>query len=214
MQLDVDAILFDIDGTLVDSTPAVERSWRAWAARRQLDAEAILSICHGRRSEDTIRSLVSPDEVAAAVREIEELELGDLSDVVALPGAAALLPRLPVGRWAAVTSGPHGLMRARLAAAGLPVPQVLVAAEDVRAGKPEPEGYLAAASALGFDAAQCLVIEDAPAGIAAGRAAGATVVAVTTSHAAADLDADVVIPDLRACAVDVGDGRLTVTTRG
>lgn len=212
MQLDVDAILFDIDGTLVDSTPAVERSWRTWAARRNLDADAILSICHGRRSEDTIRELLPADEVTAAVGEIEALELADLGDVVALPGTGALLSRLPVDRWAAVTSGPRTLMRARLAAAGLPVPHVLISAEDVRDGKPDPEGYLLAAGALGFDPARCLVVEDAPAGIAAGRSAGAAVLAVTTSHPAAELGAaDAVIDDLRSCAFEVRDG-LHVTT--
>jgi len=212
VQLHVDAILFDIDGTLVDSTPAVERSWRTWAARRNLDADAILQICHGRRSEDTIRSLLPAEEVPEAVRDIEALELTDLGDVVALPGTAALLARLPVDRWAAVTSGPRTLMRARLAAAGLPVPEVLISAEDVRDGKPDPEGYRLAASGLGFDAARCLVVEDAPAGIAAGRAAGAAVLAVVTSHPAAELGAaDAVIADLRACAVDPVDERLRVT---
>ena len=211
MQLYVDAILFDIDGTLVDSTPAVERSWRTWAARRDLDPDAILQICHGRRSADTIRSLLPAAEVAGAVREIEALEFADLSDVVALPGAIALLAGLPRDRWAAVTSGPSFLMRARLAAGGLPVPDVLISAEDVRDGKPDPEGYLLAASALGFDAARCLVIEDAPAGIAAGRAAGAAVLGVATSHGASRLDADAVVPDLRACAVEPADGRLSVT---
>jgi len=213
VRFDVEAILFDIDGTLVDSTPAVERSWRTWAARRDLDAEAILRICHGRRSEDTIRSLLPPDKVAAAVRDIEAIELADLDDVVALPGAAALLAQLPEDRWAAVTSGPRTLMRARLAAGGLPVPSVLVAAEDVANGKPDPEGYLLAASALGFDAARCLVVEDAPAGIAAGRAAGAAVLAVATSHAPAELDADMVVPDLRACVLERTDGRLHVIAR-
>jgi len=213
VQFNVDAILFDIDGTLVDSTPAVERSWRTWAARRDMDADAILQICHGRRSEDTIRSLLPPGDVAGAVREIEALELADLGDVVALPGTVALVNRLPADRWAAVTSGPRNLMRARLAAAGLPVPEVLISAEDVRDGKPDPEGYLLAASALGFDAARSLVIEDAPAGIDAGRAAGAAVLAVTTSHPAAELGAaDAVIADLRACAVEVRTDGLRVTT--
>ena len=211
MQFEVDAILFDIDGTLVDSTAAVERTWRSWAAARGLGAEAILRVCHGRRSADTIAEFLTGDQVPAAVREVERLELSDLEDVVALPGTAHLLPGLPADRWAAVTSGSQALMRARLAAAGLPVPAVLISGEDVQAGKPDPEGYRAAASALGFDVVDCLVIEDAPAGIAAGRAAGAPVVAVATSHDSAALTAaDAIVGDLTACDVRRVDGRLSV----
>src|SRR5207244_3425106 len=116
---------------------------------------------------------------------IEELELADLDAVAALPGARDLLAALPAGRWAAVTSGGRDLMSARLRAAGLPEPDVLVAAEDVRDGKPDPGGYLLAARRLGVRADGCVVVEDSPAGVAAGRAAGARVVAVTTTHAAA-----------------------------
>ncbi|GAB3817333.1 hypothetical protein GCM10028820_18110 [Tessaracoccus terricola] len=135
--------------------------------------------------------------------ELDALELSDFHGVVALPGTRELLERLPRDRWAAVTSGGQELMRARLAAAGLPVPEVLVAAEDVAAGKPDPEGYRKAASLLGVDVTRCLVVEDAPAGIAAGRAAGATVLAVCTSHDRDGLDADLVVPDLAHAEVSV-----------
>ncbi|MFD0662100.1 HAD-IA family hydrolase [Thermocatellispora tengchongensis] len=132
--------------------------------------------------------------------------------MVPLPAAARLLHDLPEDRWAAVTSGSGALMRARLQTAGLPVPEVLVAAEDVSAGKPDPEGYLKAAAALGHPAERCLVIEDAPAGIAAGRAAGAHTLAVATSHPAAELTtADAVVPDLTACALQVTAAGLTLT---
>jgi len=209
----VDAVLFDIDGTLVDSTAAVVRTWRVWAAAHGLDAQRILQVCHGRRSEDTIAEFLPPDQRAAAVIELERLELDDLADVIALPGTKALLPRLPAGRWAAVTSGSRRLMNARLAAAGLPVPTVLVAAEDVAEGKPDPEGYRKAAAALGFDIRRCLVIEDAPAGLQAGRAAGASVLAVATSHPAEDLaPADEVVPTLSACDFRIDAGGVTVTT--
>lgn len=214
---DFAAVLFDIDGTLVDSTPAVERTWRAWAAGRGLDADEILRHSHGRRSEDTIADLVPPGERAVAVEELLALELTDLEGVVALPNAASLLRSLPANRWAAVTSGSRELMQARLSTAGLAVPSVLVTADDVDAGKPDPEGYLAAAAALGVDPAACVVVEDAPAGITSGRAAGAFVVAVATSHPRHALDdADVVIDDLAACHITVTDSglRVTVTTAG
>jgi sugar-phosphatase len=202
MRLQVDAILFDIDGTLVDSTAAVERTWRTWASRHSINADEILTVCHGRRSEDTIADFMPAAGRNAAVTELEQLELHDLTDVVALPAAQTLLTALAAGRWAAVTSGSAALMTARLRAAALPIPRVLVAAENVSVGKPDPEGYIAAAVRLGVDVTRCLVIEDAPAGILAGRAAGAHVVAVTTSHNPTDLlAADVVIEDLRRVAV-------------
>jgi mannitol-1-/sugar-/sorbitol-6-phosphatase len=213
MRFRVGAILFDIDGTLVDSTGAVVRTWRTWAAAYGVDAEEILRVCHGRRSEDTIAEFLPAPQQAAAVAELEALELSDLDDVVALPATRELLPALPRQRWAAVTSGSRRLMQARLAAAGLPVPQVLVSAEDVSVGKPHPEGYLRAAAALGYDIAECLVVEDSPAGIRAGSAAGAATVAVATSHRSALLSAaDAVIPDLTACAIEVAPDALLVTT--
>ncbi len=214
MQLEVDAILFDIDGTLVDSTAAVERTWRAWAAAHAADAEEILRVCHGRRAEDTIALFLPAEERAAAVEELERLELEDLADTVALPGSGAILSTLEAGRWAAVTSGSRALMLARLRAAGLPEPAVLVTAEDVAVGKPDPEGYLKAAAALGVDARRCLVIEDAPAGVEAGRAAGAAVLAVATSHDASVLGrADAVVHDLTRCRVaSVGDRLGVVVT--
>lgn len=199
-----DAILFDIDGTLVDSTGAVVRTWRTWAARHGLDAEEILRVCHGRRTEDTVAAFLPAPQRAAAVAELTAMEMADLDDVFALPGTRELLPGLPADRWAAVTSGPRQLMEARLAAAGLPIPAVLVSAEAVTVGKPDPEGYLKAAAALGRDIRRCLVVEDAPAGIEAGRAAGARVLAVATSHPAAELAAaDAVVADLTAVTLEL-----------
>lgn len=209
---DFAAILFDVDGTLVDSTPAVERTWRTWAAGRGLDGDEILRHSHGRRSEDTVAELLPANERVTAVQELLALELKDLEGVVALPNAASLLSSLPADRWAAVTSGSRELMRARMSAAGLTLPSVLITAEDVTTGKPDPEGYLAAAAALGADPAACVVIEDAPAGITSGRASGAFVVAVATSHSRSALnDADVVIDDLGACHVTVTESGLHVT---
>ena len=215
MVFEVDAILFDIDGTLVDSTGTVERTWRAWAAHRGLPADEILAVCHGRRTEDTVADFLPAAERAKAVAELERLELDDLDDVAALPGALEILRLLPHDRWAAVTSGSGSLMRARLGAAGLPLPRVLVSAEDVSVGKPDPQGYRRAAGGLGVDVARCLVVEDAPAGLAAGRAAGATVLAVATSHPAVELSpADAIVADLRSVRVGTGTDRLTVEVLG
>ncbi|MFD5868701.1 HAD family hydrolase [Corynebacterium sp. NPDC060344] len=188
--------LFDIDGTLVDSTPAVERSWRTWATENGFDGDEILAVSHGRRTEDTLADLLAPDLVRPAYLRMSELEMGDLDSVVALPGAAELLASLPRDRWAAVTSGARELMSARLTAAGLPVPDVMVTAEDVEAGKPDPAGYLLAAEQLGAEPSDCLVIEDAPAGLEAGTRAGCRVIAVATSHAPEQLAGYDVIPDL------------------
>jgi len=213
MRFSVDAILFDIDGTLVDSTAAVIRTWETWAATHGIDAQEILRVCHGRRTEDTLALFLPAAQHAAAVAELQQLELADLDEVIALPGTRSLLTGLPADRWAAVTSGSRAVMQTRLTASGLPIPDVLVSAEAVDAGKPDPEGYLKAAAALGRDIARCLVVEDAPAGIQAGRAAGAQVLAVATSHPASELtSADAVVPDLTALEVDVTAGRVLVRT--
>ncbi|OSC19315.1 phosphatase [Mycobacterium vulneris] len=207
----VQAILFDIDGTLVDSTKAVERSWRTWAREYHVDAEAVLQVCHGRRTEDVVAQFVSLQQQAAAVARELALEMADLDGVAALPGSRQMLDALPRRRWAAVTSGERLLMTARLEASGLPVPHTLVSAEDVATGKPSPEGYLKAAAALGFEARHCLVVEDSPAGISAGRAAGAQVVAVSTTHNVAELvSAHAVVTDLSCISVEVTDRGVAV----
>lgn len=214
MRFETAALLFDIDGTLVDSTPVVERSWRAWASERRLDPDAVLRVCHGRRSADTVALFVPPAERRAAVADLDRRELEDLDGIVALPGSRRLLSRLAPDRWAAVTSGGRRLMRARLQAAGLPAPEVLVSGEDVTNGKPDPEGYLKAATALGWRIDRCLVIEDAPAGIDAARAAGAQVLAVATTHDPSRLGrAHAVIPDLAACSVEMTERGLVLEAR-
>ncbi len=160
--IDVAAVLFDCDGVLVDSAASVERAWRRWATERGLDEDAVVAIAHGRRTEDTLIDLGFSDDLAAEVERLEGAEVADAASVSAFPEAAALLPSLPPEAWAVVTSGTHALVTSRLAAAGLPLPSVLVTAEDVAAGKPDPEGYLEAARRLGRLPADCLVIEDAP----------------------------------------------------
>lgn len=207
----VAAILFDIDGTLVDSTPVVNRTWRTWAAARSLDVEEILRTSHGRRSRDTIADLLPPDQIEAAAVELEQMELAAVDEVVALPAAKQLLTELPPNRWAAVTSGPRILMEARLVSAGLPIPDVFVTADDVSVGKPDPQGYQLAATRLGFDPADCLVIEDAPAGVGAGRAAGGRIFAVATSHDPSVLTAaDVIISDLTKLKVETSEDGLAL----
>jgi sugar-phosphatase len=182
-----DAVLFDLDGVLVNSTPSVERAWRGWADLHGLDVAAILAVAHGRRTAETI-SLVAPHlDAEAEAKRLETKEIEGAANVHPIEGAAALLETLPSERWAVVTSGTRALAHARLRACGLPIPKTFVSAEDVRVGKPHPECYLRGAKLLGVGPDRCVVIEDAPSGIAAGRAAGAAVIAVTTTHPAAEL---------------------------
>lgn len=214
MRTQFESILFDIDSTLVDSTPAVTRVWTAFAAQRGLDIDHIMAVSHGRRTEDTLAELIPATEVRDALAQLDHMERGDLDGVIALPTVADILHRLPASRWAAVTSGAREVMENRLRAAGLPVPCVLVTAEDVTAGKPDPQGYLAAAAALGVDPSDCLVVEDAPAGILAGRASGATVLGVATSHDATEItDADEIVPNLSHATVSVATCGLSVRIR-
>jgi sugar-phosphatase len=202
------AFLFDIDGTLIDSAAAVERVWHQVAAEFGVEPSAVLRGCHGRRDVDVVSEFFRPEDADAAVARVEELDLETVHGVIAVGGARALLRSLDPDRWAAVTSGRRALMTARLRAAGLPVPRVLVGADDVPAGKPDPSGFVMAAEALGVPPAECVVVEDSPAGVAAGRAAGALVVAVTTTHPADALAAaDLVITDLAGLPAALQGGR-------
>jgi len=191
----VRAVLLDMDGTLVDSDAAVERAWRTWAREYHVDrGPAVPLIAHGMPALGNVRRLrpdLSGDEAAAAARRQLALQYDDLSDVTAAPGARELLGELDrLGLpWAVVTSADPTLARVRLAAARIR-PALLVTSEDVRAGKPDPEGYLLAARKLGADPGRCLVVEDAEAGVRAGRAAGATVAALK------GVPADIQIADL------------------
>ncbi|MCA2214394.1 HAD-IA family hydrolase [Jidongwangia harbinensis] len=171
---DIRAVLFDMDGTLVDSDAAVERAWTTWAAEHGVDAAGAIALAHGSPSERTVRTLLPHlDEAAVAVSAARQLELqyDDLSDVAAAPGAVDLLDRLHLP-WAVVTSADARLAKARLGVAGI-VPPVLVTTDDIAAGKPDPAGYLRAAQIIGVPPHTCLVVEDADVGLAAARAAGA-----------------------------------------
>ena len=177
------AILFDMDGTLLDSHVAVERVWRKWAAEHGRDSAPVMKVSHGRRTIDTVRAFDIPGlDVEAEVRKIEALEIADTEGIVAIAGAAELLARLPSDRWAIVTSASRALAMSRLTAAGLPIPAFMINAEHVSHGKPDPEGYMKGATLCGTTADQCLVFEDAPAGIEAGRRAGSDVVAITAAR--------------------------------
>jgi sugar-phosphatase len=193
-------LLFDSDGVLVDSDASVEHSWSRWAERWSLDPAEVTAMVHGRRSADTVSLVIAAEDRARALAEIDRFEVEDAASVVACPGAADLLGALPAGSWAVVTSGRRELAVARLRATGLPVPKVMVCAEDVFAGKPDPAGYLRAAAELGLPAAECVVVEDSPAGVEAGVAAGAAVLGV--SERALATPAAAVVRDLRGVTWD------------
>jgi HAD superfamily hydrolase (TIGR01509 family) len=204
------AVLSDLDGVLVDSRAQIERTWRRFAQRHGLDAECVLAQSHGRRTADLIRLVAPHLDAEAEAEKIQREEVESARDLRALPGARELVESVPADRFAIVTSGSRPLALARLRAAGLPVPEVLVTAEEVENGKPDPSGYLRAAALLGVEPIHSLVLEDAPAGIEAGRAAGMTVIAVlTTSDESAVENAHGHIPDLRALLLtsDVRPGR-------
>lgn len=205
------ALLFDLDGVLLDSTAAVERAWLRWAREQGLDPASVIAAAHGRRTVDTIAAVAPAlDPVAAALR-LEEREADEADGITVYDGVAALLSGLPDDRWAIVTSGSRLLATARMRAAGLPVPEVFVTADDVTAGKPDPSCYRAGAARLGLQASQCVVVEDSPAGVAAGRAAGMRVVAVATTHGKPELvAATVVVEALRDLTVTVAPDGLIV----
>ena len=206
------AILFDLDGVLCDSTQAVEREWRDWARRKGVDGDAIMAIAHGVRTVEVIRRVAPHLDAEAEAGLIENEEASDQAGVRVMSGAAALLESLPYGRWGVVTSGSRLLASARLPFCGLPVPDVLVTSDDVTNGKPHPEPYLKGAARLGFDPAECLVFEDAPAGIQSAHAAGMKVVGVASTYAAGSLvQADAVIARLAQIQVTSnGAGKLGI----
>ena len=198
-------VLFDLDGVLVDSTPAVARVWAWWAREHGFNADEVVQQAHGRPSIATIRELLPNGDHQAENREVERREIEDLMGVIPLPGALELLGALPPDRWAIVTSCTRRLAEVRIAAARLPKPKYLVTSNDVSRGKPDPEPYLKAAQMLAVPAEECVVVEDAPAGIRAGKAAGARVVALRTTAREAELGdagADWIVNDCSELSVD------------
>ncbi|KIH83205.1 HAD-IA family hydrolase [Pseudomonas batumici] len=205
------AFLFDMDGTLLNSIASAERVWARWAARHGLDVEAFLQTIHGVRSVETVRRQnlpgVDPEREAAA---ITQAEIDDVEGVIAIEGAKAFLATLPAERWAIVTSAPRALAERRMAAAGLDFPPLVITAEDIAHGKPAPDCYLLAAQRLGVRPQDCLVFEDAPAGIAAGEAAAARVVVISATHAHPMQTPHRVLADYLQVAVDINEQGLAL----
>jgi sugar-phosphatase len=189
MKIQCRGVLFDLDGVLVDSTPAVARVWAKWAAKHGLVADEVVRQAHGRPSIATIRDLLPDADHEAENLEVERGEIEDVDGVIPLPGALELLQALSQDRWTIATSCTRRLAEVRIRAAGLPVPRHMITSTDVLRGKPDPEPYTKAAQILGFAPADCIVVEDAPAGIRAGKAAGARVLALRTTAPDAELSA-------------------------
>jgi mannitol-1-/sugar-/sorbitol-6-phosphatase len=194
--LSCDAILFDMDGTLVDSTACVKAIWGRWAEKHGIELNFILQHSHGRRTIDTLNQIAPHLDVAVEAEALEAEEITIREGMVAVGGALQLLSGLKPHQWAVVTSAGRRLATVRLQYAGLPAPPVLICAEDVLHGKPDPEGYLKAAQRLGVSPSRCVVVEDAPAGILAGRNAGMTVLGLTTTFPGEHLLGAVCVPDL------------------
>ena len=200
------AILFDLDGVLIDSIAASERIWRRWGDRHGVDRTRLDATIHNGSAFDSVTVLAPGLDAAAEAHALEAEQAADTEGVVPLPGATELLDALPSRRWAIVTGGTVPLAQARIAAAGLPRPEALLTFDHVEHGKPAPDGYLAAADRLGVAPADCLVVENAPAGVAAGRTAGATVLALLTTHGRDELaEAQLAAPNLGAVRLLTAD---------
>lgn len=176
------AVLFDLDGVLVDSRRCIERAWERWALGRGMDVKAVLRVANGRRTTETLREIAPHLNLATEVALLERIESEETFGLTAIPGAHALVGTLPPNQWAIVTSGSSKVASTRMRFCRIPTPAVFVTADDVQVGKPAPDGYLKAASDLGVRAHECIVIEDTPPGIEAGRAAGMEVIALVGTY--------------------------------
>jgi sugar-phosphatase len=214
-----DAILFDLDGVLVDSIVVVERHWTQWALKHGFDPDEILQNMHGKRTIETVRVFAPHLDVVHEAELISKGETYDTEGMKVIDGAKELIQSLPESCWTIATSGTRETALNRIRFAGIPVPANLVTADDVEKGKPNPDPYLLAAKKLGKNPERCVVIEDAPAGVTAGKAAGAFVIAVTTSHDESELQhADMIIDRLANIAVqiipsDAGNALLEITVK-
>ena len=209
------ALLFDLDGVLVDSAACVEATWRRWAVRHRLDPERIIEVAHGRRTVETLPIVAPHLNVAEEVAALEGVEANTTEGVFEVPGARELVESLPRDAWAVVTSGARSIATLRIRHVGLPLPTVMVCADDITRGKPDPEGYLSAAEQLGRQPEECVVIEDTPAGIGAACNARMRVIGVAGTYPAEALaDADIVVAQLASVRVTRADGQLGLTTAG
>jgi sugar-phosphatase len=209
------AILFDLDGVLVDSTRSVERQWRIWAREQGVDGDKLMAVGHGVRAVEVIRAVAPHLDAEAEVRKLESREADDHDGVAVMPGAAELVRAIPADRWGVVTSGTRHLASERLRFFGIPAPKIMVTADDVADGKPHPGPYLKGAERLGMNPAECLVIEDAPAGIQSAHAAGMKVIALTSTYPASALSgADLVIPKLQRIQVSLNGARMLEVSVG
>jgi sugar-phosphatase len=209
----VQAVLFDMDGTLVDSTPVVERVWSRWAAKHGFNVSEVATFAHGRPTAEVVRKfLPGVDAVTEAASLLSEEEL-DPTPIRSIPGAIeAVASASQHAKWAVVTSASRKLAGLRLTLGGFPQPPVLISADDVVRGKPDPEGFRNAAEALGIPAEQCVVFEDTPAGLQAGYAAGARTIGLSTTFPASALPADIIVPDFTSVSLQAaGEGRLLVS---
>jgi sugar-phosphatase len=208
------ALLFDMDGVLIDSTPAVARVWRQWAVEHGFNPEDVIRSAHGRPSMATVRQFLPHADHEAENREVERREIEDLEGIVVLPGAKQLLNSLPYDRWTIVTSATRALAEVRLRAAGLPIPERWINADDITHGKPDPEPYLKAASVLGFAPSDCVVVEDVPSGIRSGKRANARVIALRSTDDDESLrgaGADWIVDDCSKIAARFDNRELWVT---
>ena len=201
------AVLFDLDGVLVNSTGSVDREWRAWAREKGINEDSVIAIAHGVRSIEVIRAVAPHLDAEKEARKLENREAAD-HDISVMPGAIDLVRSIPASQWSVVTSGTRLLASARLTFVGVPLPKVMVAADDVVHGKPHPEPYLKAAQLLGVNPADCLVIEDAPAGIRSAHAGGMKVIALASTYAAPALgEADAIVKKLEQLKIDADGAR-------
>lgn len=206
----LDALLFDLDGVLVNSVAAIEECMRRWAAERGLDGDRVVALAHGRRDADLVRLVAPRLDVDTEVARIAELDFEVMDTLTAVTGAADLLGTLPPSSWAIVTSGTPPIARARLAAVGLPEPSLVITAADVAHGKPDPEGYLLAAEKLGVPPERCAVFEDAPVGLGAATAAGMRCVGVGVGMAVSSPALDAWVDDLSGVRAEAGRSGITL----
>lgn len=214
LTLNCRAVLFDMDGTLVDSTRVVEDAWRSWAKRHGLPLEAVLAFSHGRPTIATMERFLPGQDHAAELDEMAQYEEVEIGSILAVPGAAQVVRELENHRWAIVTSAWRKLAEARVVAAGLPLPTVIVPVDEISNGKPDPEGFLCAAAQLGVSPEECLVFEDTRPGIEAGLNAGMQVVGMLTTMAATELKHRPLIRDFRQVTVRPEGDRINVELTG